>query len=224
MMNEVDKALVINVKNLITYDRLIYILSDISEEQIFYYSNLSEFVKNISRTNNSKKILATNSIFFINRYKFTVIIIDRLLIVYDNNTNELYIVGKFFKNQLILLNSKELDFLINISYFEGFTIRESYFIGYMIQGTYYTVDPNFNNNLSKVNLTISKSEFIEKCINSINPDIIKKLNIIGSEVPTVHTLYMHKLFPLIAETYENKELLLSYDNINKKLVIYIDDV
>lgn len=221
MRTDLDNILLIDVKNLISYDKLINILYNINKEYIFHFSNESEFLKNINNSSSNYNMNA-NLIFFINRYAHTFIKINEFLILYNNKNNKFYIIGKFFRNTLYLYYKNKFHCLGNSYYFNGFSIRIQSNIDFMITGTTFMFNSIFDNNLLKVDLTISKNEFIEKCINDVSPEGL--VASILERTPTIYDLYMSKLFPIVRKTYENKNILLTYDNINKDLVIYIDDM
>ena len=64
METDLDNILLIDVKNLISYDKLINILYNINKEYIFHFSNESEFLKNIDN-NSSNYNMNENLIFYI---------------------------------------------------------------------------------------------------------------------------------------------------------------
>lgn len=221
METDLDNILLIDVKNLISYDKLINILYNINKEYIFHFSNESEFLKNIDNSSSNYN-MNENLIFFINRYIHTFIKINEFLILYNNKNNKFYIIGKFLRNDLHLYYKSKFHCLGNSYLFNGFSIKLKSNIDFMINGTTFMFNNIFDNNLLKVDLTISKNQFIEKCINDISPEGLAASTF--ERTPTVYDLYMSKLFPIVRKTYENKNILLTYDNINKDLVIYIDDV
>lgn len=221
METDLDNILLIDVKNLISYDKLIEILHNINKEYIFHFSNESEFLKNI-HNNSFNYNINENLIFFINRYIHTFIKINEFLILYNNKNNKFYIIGKFLRNDLHLYYKSKFHCLGNSYLFNGFSIKLKSNIDFMIHGTTFMFNSIFDNNLLKVGLTISKNQFIEKCINDISPEGLVASTF--ERTPTVYDLYMSKLFPIIRKTYENKNILLTYDNINQDLVIYIDDM
>lgn len=221
METDLDNILLIDVKNLISYDKLINILYNINKEYIFHFSNESEFLKNIDNSSSNYN-MNENLIFFINRYIHTFIKINEFLILYNNKNNKFYIIGKFLRNDLHLYYKSKFHCLGNSYLFNGFSIKLKSNIDFMINGTTFMFNNIFDNNLLKVGLTISKNQFIEKCINDISPEGLAASTF--ERTPTVYDLYMSKLFPIVRKTYENKNILLTYDNINKDLVIYIDDV
>ena len=221
METDLDNILLIDVKNLISYDKLIEILHNINKEYIFHFSNESEFLKNIHNSPPNYN-MHENLIFFINRYIHTFIKINEFLILYNNKNNKFYIIGKFLRNDLHLYDKSKFHCLGNSYLFNGFSIKLKSNIDFMINGTTFMFNSIFDNNLLKVDLTISKNQFIEKCINDVSPEGLAAS--ILERTPTIYDLYMSKLFPIVRKTYENKNILLTYDNINKDLVIYIDDV
>ena len=221
METDLDNILLIDVKNLISYDKLIEILHNINKEYIFHFPNESEFLKNIDNDSFNYNI-NENLIFFINRYVHTFIKINEFLILYNNKNNKFYIIGKFFRNTLYLYYKTKFHCLGNSYYFNGISVRIQSNIDFMITGTTFMFNSIFDNNLLKVDLTISKNQFIEKCINDVSPEGLATS--ILERIPTIYDLYMSKLFPIVRKTYENKNILLTYDNINKDLVIYIDDM
>lgn len=221
MRTDLDNILLIDVKNLISYDKLINILYNINKEYIFHFSNESEFLKNIGN-GSSNYNMNENLIFFINRYVHTFIKINEFLILYNNKNNKFYIIGKLFRNTLYLYHKNKFHCLGNLYYFNGLSVKVRSNIDFMITGTTFMFNSTFDNNLLKVDLTISKNQFIEKCINDVSPEGLAAS--ILERTPTIYDLYMSKLFPIIRKTYENKNILLTYDNINKDLVIYIDDM
>lgn len=221
METDLDNILLIDIKNLISYDKLINILHNINKEYIFHFSNEFEFLKNIDNSSSNYN-MHENLIFFINRYVHTFIKINEFLILYNNKNNKFYIIGKFLRNTLYLYYKNKFHCLGNSYYFNGLSVRIQYNIDFMITGTTFMFNSIFDNNLLKVDLTISKNQFIEKCINDVSPEGL--VASILERTPTIYDLYMSKLFPIVRKTYENKNILLTYDNINKDLVIYIDDM
>ena len=221
METDLDNILLIDIKNLISYDKLINILHNINKEYIFHFSNEFEFLKNIDNSSSNYN-MHENLIFFINRYVHTFIKINEFLILYNNKNNKFYIIGKFLRNTLYLYYKNKFHCLGNSYYFNGLSVRIQSNIDFMINGTTFMFNSIFDNNLLKVDLTISKNQFIEKCINDVSPEGL--VASILERTPTIYDLYMSKLFPIVRKTYENKNILLTYDNINKDLVIYIDDM
>ena len=65
METDLDNILLIDVKNLISYDKLIEILHNINKEYIFHFSNESEFLKNIDTYNGSPNYNMHENLIFI---------------------------------------------------------------------------------------------------------------------------------------------------------------